>query len=82
MTSHFWVIGSTGLSMPTTISYWGREVLAKADMSPGSLQGAAASAALAAGVCLVSIMQTGDWARVSTLARHYISPYITTMDWH
>ena len=40
-------------------------------MSPGSLWGATASAALAAGVSLVSILQAGDWARVSTLARHY-----------
>ena len=51
-------------------------------MSPGCLLGAAASAALVAGVSLVSILQAGDWARVSTLARHYFSPYITTMDWH
>ena len=41
-----------------TISSWIRKVLcvAKAHMSPGSLQGAAASAALAAGVSLVSIL--------------------------
>ena len=52
-------------------------------MSPGSLSGgAAASAALVDGVSLVSILQAGDWARVSTLATHYFSPYITTMDWH
>ena len=44
--------------------------------------GTAASAALAAGVSLVSILQAGDWARVSTPARHYFSTYITTMDWH
>ena len=47
-------------------------------MSLGSFQGAAASAALAAGVSLVSILQAGDWAKVSTPARHYFSPYITT----
>ena len=51
-------------------------------MSLGSLQGIAASAALAAGVFLVSILQVGDWARVSTPARHYFSNYITTTDWH
>ena len=51
-------------------------------MSPGSLQGAAASVALAAGVSLVSILQAGDWVRVSTTARHYFSHYITTMNWH
>ena len=67
-----------------TISSWVRKVLcvAKAHTSPGSLQGAAASAALAAGVSLVSILQAGDWARVSTPARHCFSPYITTTDWH
>ena len=46
------------------------------------LQCPAASAALVAGVSLVFILQAGDWSRVSTLARHYFSPYITTMDWH
>ena len=46
------------------------------------LLGAAASAALMAGVFLVSILQAGDWARVSTQARHYFSIYITTMDQH
>ena len=49
-------------------------------MSPGFLQGVAASAALAAGVSLVTILQAGDWARVSAPARHYFSTYITTMD--
>ena len=48
-------------------------------MSLGSFQGAAA---LAAGVSLVSILQEGDWARVSMPARHYFSSYITTMNWH
>ena len=47
-----------------------------------SLWGVAASAALAAGVSLVTIMQAGDWVRVSTPARHYFSTYITTMDQH
>ena len=51
-------------------------------MSLGSLQGAVASALLAADVFLVSILQTGDWARGSMTARHYFSTYITTMDWH
>ena len=51
-------------------------------MSPGSLWGAAASAALVPGVSLMSILQAGDWDTVSTLARHYFSPYIATTDWH
>ena len=51
-------------------------------MSLGSLQGIAASAALAAGVSLVTILQVVDWTRVSTPARHYFSTYITTMDQH
>ena len=67
-----------------TISSWERKVLcvAKAHISPGSLWGATASAALVAGVSLVSILQAGDWTRVSTPARHYFSPYITTVDQH
>ena len=44
--------------------------------------GTAASVALVAGVSMVSILQAGDWVRVSTLARCYVSPYITTMDQH
>ena len=51
-------------------------------MSPGSLWGVAASAALAACVSLVTILQVGDWTRVSTPARHYFCTYITTTDWH
>ena len=43
-------------------------------MSPGSLHGVAASAALAAGVSLVTILQAGDWTRVSTPARHFLLP--------
>ena len=67
-----------------TISSWVRKVLgvAKAHMSLGSLWGIAASAALAAGVFLVTILQVGDWTRVSMPARHYFSTYITTMDQH
>ena len=40
-------------------------------MSLGTLQSAAASEALVAGVSLVSILLAGDWARVSTLAGQY-----------
>ena len=67
-----------------TISSWVSKVLsiAKAHVSPGSLQGVAASTALAASVSLVTILQAGDWTRVSTPARHYFSTYITTMDRH
>ena len=35
-----------------------------------------ASVALVAGVSLVSILQAGDWAGVSTLARNYFSPLL------
>ena len=67
-----------------TISSWVRKVLcvAKAHMSLGSLWGVAASAALAAGVFLVIILQAGYWARVSTPARHYLSTYITIVVRH
>ena len=51
-------------------------------MSLGTLQGAAATVALMAGVSLVSILPAADWAKVSTPARHYYSTYITTIDWH
>ena len=51
-------------------------------MSPGSLQVVPAFAVLPAGVSLVTILQAGDWARVSTPARHYFSTYITAMDQH
>ena len=44
--------------------------------------GTAASTALVASDSLESILQVVDWARVSTPARHYFSPYITTTDWH
>ena len=81
---YFWeTIGSIGLSVlkPFLLGYGKFLVLLK-HMSPGYLWGVAASAALAAGVSLVSILQAGDWARVSTPARHYFSTYLTTMDWH
>ena len=47
-----------------TISSWVRKVLcvAKAHLTLGSLQEVASSAALVAGVSLVSILQAGDWA--------------------
>ena len=47
-----------------------------------SLWKAATSAGLAADVSLVSILQAGDWAKVSMPARHYFSTYITAMDQH
>ena len=52
--------------------------MAMTHRSLGTLQGAATSATLVAGVSLVSILQTGDWARLSTQARQYFSAYITT----
>ena len=51
-------------------------------MSLGTIQGAAVSVAFAAGVFLGSIMQAGEWATVSTSARHYFATYITTTDCH
>ena len=80
-------MGNNGKHHPVcakTISSWVSKVLcvAKAHMSLGFLQGVAASAALAPGVSLVTILQAGNWTRVSTPARHYFSTYITTMDQH
>ena len=51
-------------------------------MSLGFLWRVAASVALAASISLVTILQVGDWGRVSTPARHYFSTYITTTDQH
>ena len=61
-----------------------RKVLSivKIDMSLDTLQDAAASKTLVACVSLVFILQAGAWARVSSLARHNFSTYITTSDWH
>ena len=61
------------------ISSWVREALniAKAHVSPNTLQGSVPSAGLVAGVSLVSILQAGGCATVSTLARYYFSIYIT-----
>ena len=57
-----------------TISSWVQKVLsvAKAHMSLGSLWGVATSATLAADVSLVTILQAGDWTRISTPARHFL----------
>ena len=52
--------------------------IAKAHVCHDALCGAKRPTALMAGVSLVSILQAGDWARVSTPARHYFSAYITT----
>ena len=46
----------------------------KANISSGTLQGAMVYVAC---VCLLSLLQTGEWARVSILARQYFSTYIT-----
>ena len=55
-------IGSISLSVlkPFLLGFL---CVAKAHMSLGSLWGVAASAALAAGVSLVTILQAGDWAQ-------------------
>ena len=49
-------------------------------MSLGAFQGVVPHAALAAGVSVVSILKADDWARVSTLTKHYVPTYITTTD--
>ena len=66
------------------ICSWVRKVLciANAHKCLGAVQGAVASAALVAGVSLASILQAGDWARVTTPATHYFSIYITAVDQH
>ena len=56
--------------------------IAKAHMSQGTSQGAATSATFEAGVSLVSILQAGGWARVSTTSRHFFSTFITTTEQH
>ena len=50
-------------------------------MSPGTFQEAVVCTAFAAGVFLVSILQAGEWTRVSTQPDIF-STYITTMDQH
>ena len=51
-------------------------------MSSSTLCCAVVFAALEAGVSLVSILQAGDWARVSIPAGHHFSAYITpTYQW-
>ena len=82
MTYHF--LGNNRQHRPVcakTISSWVRKVLcvAKVHMSSGTLWG---SAALAAGVFLVTILKAGEWAKVFTQAGHYFSSYISTTDWH
>ena len=73
-----WVtIGSTGQSVLKPLL-----CVAMAYMTLGSLWGVVVSAALAAGVSMVSILQAGGWATVSMLAIHYFSTYITTTDQH
>ena len=47
-------------------------------MSLGTFRDAVMSAALAADISLVSIMQAGDWIRVSTPVKHYLSTDSTT----
>ena len=82
--------GNNGQHIPVcakTISSWVLGVLhiAKAHISPSTLHGAEVSAAVGAVVAdvfLVSILWTGDWARVSTAIRHYFSIYFTNTAWH
>ena len=67
-----------------TISPQVRKVLhiGRVHMSLGAASGAAAFAALVAGISLALILQVGQWPGVSTPTRHYYSTYITTSDWH
>ena len=51
-------------------------------ISAGTVQCAVASAALAAGIFLECILQVGEWARVTSQARHYFPTYITSTDQH
>ena len=46
----------------------------------GILKGVVVSTAVTAHVFWVSIVQVGDWARVSTLAIFNFSTYFTTQD--
>ena len=66
-----------------TISFRVAEVLsnAKVHLYLGSHWAAVSSVALVAGFALVYNLQAGDWARVSTLAKHYFSTYISTTVW-
>ena len=66
------------------ISSWVRKVVStdEAQMSLCNGQGDVASGALAADVSLVSILQAGYRARVSTPARHYFSTNIIATDEH
>ena len=75
-------LGNNRQHMPTCakiISSWVRKVLdvRKEHMFISTLSGTAVPPAFAAGVSLVSIQQSGDWARVSTPARNQFSMYIT-----
>ena len=56
--------------------------VAKTHLSPGILYGAVVPVALAAGVSLVSVLQTGDWTRDSTPVKTYFSTYIITSNHH
>ena len=76
VTSLFWANNRQyRLVCAKAISSWVREFLciAKAHFSSFSL-GCCSICSLAACVSLVSILQAGDWARVSKLGRHYFSP--------
>ena len=77
--SCFWVKKSRQ-DMPVsvkTISSWVRKVLS---IAMDTIQGASVSAALAASVTLVSILQSSDWGRVSTSARNLF--FLTYTDQH
>ena len=49
--------------------------IAKEHVSLDALLGAAVSTALATGMYLLSILQAGDGARISTPAKHFFTEY-------
>ena len=84
MTPLFWVtIGSIGLSVlkPFLLGYGKFSVLLR-HICLWALSGGLLLLQPWGLVSLVTILQAGDWTRVSTPARHYFSTYITTTDWH
>lgn len=65
-----------------TINGWIRKAikLAGAEMSPGSTRNIAATAAVAAGVPLNTILEAGNWASTRTPVRHYFHELVTKQD--
>ena len=66
------------------ISSWTGTVLSivKGHVSPAIIQGAVLVVVFVAGVSLVSMLQAGDWFRVSTPPRYCFSTHVTATDQH